>query len=65
MSRQNITRENREEIPKITLNRTELEYVDTVKNLDIIFNQNLSWNDHIYSSVGKTYGMKNTVFHTI
>lgn len=44
-------------IPELRLNNSVLEYVNTAKNLGIIFDRTLSWNNHICHATGKVYGM--------
>lgn len=51
-------------IPKLTLNGLNIVSVDTTKNLGIIFNKNLTWNDHINCTVGRVYGMIRTLWVT-
>lgn len=50
--------------PKLSLNGTTIEYVDTAKNLGIIFNRTLTWNNHISSKIGKVYGMLRSLWIT-
>ena len=44
-------------MPKISLNQNEIAYVETAKNLGVTFNNNLTWNNHILSTIAKVYGM--------
>ena len=55
---------NLELIPKIVINNEPVEYVNTVKNLGVIFNTSLSWNNHIYAAIGKVYGMLRVLWTT-
>lgn len=41
--------------PPVKLGESVIEYVRTAKNLGLVFNENLSWNDHIATTVGKVY----------
>ena len=47
-------------IPRVEMNGSCIDLVDQVKNLDIIFTQDLSWSAYINSAVGKVYGMLRT-----
>lgn len=42
--------------PQVTLNNTTVEYVNSARNLGIIFTRNLTWDKHINGVVGKAYG---------
>lgn len=44
-------------LPKVILNNLAIEFVDSAKNLGIIFDRTLSWNRHINSTIGKVYSM--------
>lgn len=50
--------------PEVVLNNQLIEIVQTTKNLGIIFNNNLTWSDHINTAVGKTYGMLRVLWKT-
>ena len=50
--------------PSIRLGANNTEYLKTVKNLGLIFNNTLSWSNHIYASIGKLYGMLRTKYKT-
>lgn len=41
----------------IELNNSRIEFVQTAVNLGITFNSQLSWTNHINTTVGKVYGM--------
>lgn len=49
---------------KVKLNNVNIDFVETAKNLGIIFNRTLSWNSHINSTIGKVYGMLRTLWTT-
>lgn len=44
-------------LPPIKINNDVIEYVDKAKNLGFIFNNTLTWNDHINNAVGRVCGM--------
>lgn len=44
----------------IMLDQSVIKYVDTAKNLGVIFNHTLTWKDHIFYAVRKVYGMLHT-----
>lgn len=44
-------------MPHIKLNGTNIDFVETVKNLGLTFNTLLNWNNHVNSAVGRVYGM--------
>ena len=46
---------NTENLPKITIDQTNINYVQNAKNLGIVFNKTLSWEDHINQAIGKIY----------
>ena len=48
----------------ILLNNEKIEIVSSSKNLGVVFNNTLSWNNHINCTVGKTYGMLRTLWAT-
>lgn len=48
--------------PHLMLNGSKIEFVDSSKNLGIVFNRTLTWNNHINSIVGKTYGVLRTLW---
>ena len=48
-------------LPSISLDANNTEYLKAVKNLELIFNNTLSWNIHIYASIGKLYEMLRTL----
>lgn len=50
--------------PPILLNKEEIQVVDKGKNLGIVFNNTLSWKDHITIATGKTFGMLRTLYRT-
>lgn len=43
-------------LPKLCIEGLVLPYVSSVKNLGVIFNENLNWGDHIAKTVSKVYG---------
>lgn len=43
--------------PDINLKGSKINYVEKAKNLGIVFNRTLTWNDHINSTIGKVYGV--------
>ncbi|XP_075162651.1 uncharacterized protein LOC142235284 [Haematobia irritans] len=57
--RRNITNYN-----PVLLRGQAIEVVNRSKNLGIIFNNNLSWSDHISSAAGKVFGMLRTLYHS-
>lgn len=48
----------------ILLNNQKIEIVSSSKNLGVVINNTLSWNNHVNSAVGKTYGMLRTLWAT-
>lgn len=42
--------------PSLFIGGAPIEFVDTAKNLGVIFNRTLTWDDHINCTVGKVYG---------
>lgn len=50
--------------PPVILNNAPITYVDTAKNLGMVFNRTLTWNNHINTVVGKTYGILRTMWVT-
>lgn len=50
--------------PQISLNGTAIEYVDTAKNLGMVFNRTLTWDTHINAAIGKAYGVLRTLWPT-
>lgn len=48
---------------KLSVNDVDIEYVKSVKNLGVVFNQTLSWNNHINYVCGKTYGSLRTLWN--
>lgn len=50
--------------PPIILHNEEIQVVDKVKNLGIVFNNTLTWKDHITSATGKTFGMLRSLYRT-
>jgi len=51
-------------LPDILINNARIEYVTSAKNLGVIFNNKLSWNDHIRHVTGKISGMLRTLWST-
>lgn len=50
--------------PFILLNGAPIEYVESAKNLGVIFNRSLTWKNHVAYIVGKTYGVLRTLWST-
>lgn len=50
--------------PLILLNGCPIKYVDSPKNLGVVFNQTLTWKNHISYILGKTYGVLRTLWST-
>lgn len=48
--------------PSIILNNSVIEFVETSKNLGMVFNRTLTWNNHINAIVGKAYGVLRTLW---
>ena len=48
---------NIESIDTIILQNEVVEYVETIKNLGVVFNTKLSWSNHINVAIGKVYGI--------
>lgn len=48
----------------VMLNNQRIELVSSAKNLGIIFNNNLTWSNHVNSIVGKLYYMLRTLWQT-
>lgn len=42
--------------PLIKLGHSVIEYVHTARNLGLIFNETLTWTDHLTATIGKVYG---------
>jgi len=51
-------------LPTITIDHSIIEYVDKAKNLGIMFNTTLSWNNQINIAVGKVNGMLRCLWST-
>jgi len=51
-------------VPPIHFNNSIISYANNAKNLGVIFNQTLSWNDHITRNIGKVYGLLRTLWVT-
>jgi len=47
--------------PAILVNSKQIDYVAKCKNLGIIFNENLSWNDHVSTLCGRIYFVLNSL----
>lgn len=43
--------------PSMKLGQSNIEYVDSARNLGLTFNRTLSWDDHINLATGKVYGV--------
>ena len=50
--------------PPVLIGNDVVEYSDTAKNLGVIFNQHLNWNDHIRSIVNKANGMLRSLWQS-
>jgi len=55
---------NYNSLPPIYINESIVEYVNKAKNLGFIFNNSLSWNDHINCAAGKVNGMLRCLWPT-
>ncbi|XP_075157817.1 uncharacterized protein LOC142231083 [Haematobia irritans] len=42
---------------QITINNTNIDIVQTATNLGVIFNNSLTWTNHLQQNIAKTYGM--------
>jgi len=51
-------------VPEILVGGSAIEIVDKAKNLGIIFNGSLSFNDHIRQTAGRIWSMLRTLWHT-
>ena len=51
-------------LPNIKINDNSIEIVNQVKNLEVFFNNDLSWSSHVGNIVGKLYGMLRTFWAT-
>jgi len=52
---------NLQSLTPLTLNGTQLEFTDTVKNLGVFFDKHLVWDRHISSICQKVYGTLNSL----
>lgn len=52
------------ETPNVCINDQRIEIVNKAKNLGVIFNNTLTWSDHIIAACGKTYSMLRTLWPT-
>lgn len=59
---QNISKLNKMNIPNITINNKIIKRETKVKNLGIIFDENLSWNSEIDKTISKGYGKLKQAF---
>lgn len=48
----------------ITLGNQTIEFVESTKNLGIIFNKSLKWNTHVNAATGSTFAMLRTLYPT-
>lgn len=48
----------------VILNGTVIPFVDSARNLGVTFNRTLTWNNHIYCTIGKVYGMLRSLWTT-
>ena len=55
-SQRNIKHLSQQELPDLKLNGDILERKDNVKNLGVIFDENMFWTNHINTIVSKAYG---------
>jgi Reverse transcriptase (RNA-dependent DNA polymerase) len=53
---------NHQNLTKLTLNGTDIQYFDTVKNLGVIFDKHFSWDKQISSVSQKIYGTLNNLY---
>jgi len=53
-----------ENLNKLKINSTPIEYVDTAKNLGFTFNKTLTWNCHINEAICKTVFKLRTLWNT-
>lgn len=50
--------------PVITVNKEPIQMTTSTKNLGIVFNNTLTWSDHINVAAGKTFSMLRTLWNT-
>ena len=55
-SQRNLKHLSQQELPDLKLNGDILERKDNVKNLGVIFDENMFWTNHINTNVSKAYG---------
>lgn len=55
---------NLDNYPVISINGCAIEYVSKARNLGVLFNNTLSWNDHINVAAGKVNGMLRILWQT-
>lgn len=48
--------------PFVHINSERIEIVNKAKNLGVVFNNTLTWSDHIIAACGKTFGMLRTLW---
>lgn len=49
-------------LPRLALGDKTIEYVQTARNLGVLFDNTLSWNRHIELAIGQIYGMLRTLW---
>lgn len=49
--------------PELVINSDKIEIVPKAKNLGIIFNNTLTWSDHILAATGRTYSLLRTLWY--
>ena len=52
---------NTSKFSKLFIDNSEIQYVERAKNLGLVFNNTLTWKDHICQAIGKVYGMLRTL----
>lgn len=55
---------NTDTLQRLSIENIPIEYVKSASNLGFVFNQTLTWDDHINKSVGKMYGMLRNLYLT-
>ena len=55
-SQRNLKTLSQQELPPLILDGDLLERKDNVKNLGVLFDENMFWTNHINTTVGKAYG---------
>ena len=44
-------------LPRIHIDNDDIEIVNKAKNLGVVFNNSLTWSDHVVAACGKVFGM--------